>query len=331
MSNEEIINLLTRLLNYIFAIPMLILGMIGSTLIIIVFTQKKSFRRNTSLTYLLAGAIITGIHLPAIYIQMILVYGFGVSLMNTNLNACREHTYLRYVTTVAAISFPCWAAFDQYVTTSRNVSVRNRWGSLRLIRLVIILDVLFWILFYIPIIFYTDIINGVCILKPCLYTTFNTYVFTPIVYGIGPAVIITLSTLGTVRNLRSNAVHTTHEHLSNQVRSMLMPQIIILAISGIPFGFQGVYLDITSSIQKDSFRIALENFIGQVILISYHFNYVFTFYIYVYKSSQFRQALKRQFFKCFGMSRVFHHRISPDNSNNHHLMHTTNFTGAHLT
>jgi hypothetical protein len=202
MLKEATVNLLTRLLNYVFAIPMLILGMMGSTLIIIVFTQKRAFRRNTSLTYLLAGAIITGIHLPTIYIQMILVYGFDVSLMNTNESACHEHTYLRYVTTVAAISFPCWAAFDQYVGTSRDVNVRNRWSSLRLVRSVIIFTVIFWIFFYIPIIFYTGIINGVCVFKPGLYTQFNTYIFTPLVYGVGPAVVITYSTLGTVRNLR---------------------------------------------------------------------------------------------------------------------------------
>ncbi len=105
--SEATFNLLGRLLNYIFAIPMLILGMIGSMLIVLVVIQKRAFRQNTSLIYLLAGAIITGMHLLTIYIQMILVYGFGVSLMNTNENSCREHTYLRYVTTVAAVSFPC--------------------------------------------------------------------------------------------------------------------------------------------------------------------------------------------------------------------------------
>jgi hypothetical protein len=304
MSTEATINLLTRLLNYVFAIPMLILGIIGSILIIIIFTQKRAFRRNTSLTYLLAGAIITGIHLPTIYIQMILVYGFGVSLMNTNEVACREHTYLRYVTTVAAISFPCWAAFDQYVGTSRDVNVRNRWGSLRVIRLVIILNVIFWILIYIPIIFYAGIINGVCGFKPGPYTTFNTYVFTPLVYCLGPVGVITYSTLGTVRNLRSHAVHASNGHLAKQVRAMLMPQLIILGISGIPFGFQGIYLDITSGITKDAIRVAIENFIGQVILIFYHFNYVFIFYIYVYKSSEFRKALKKQFFKCIRMRQV---------------------------
>jgi hypothetical protein len=57
---------------------MLILGVVVSVLIVVGFAQKCSFRQNTSLTYLLASTIITGIHLPTIYIQIILVYDFGV-------------------------------------------------------------------------------------------------------------------------------------------------------------------------------------------------------------------------------------------------------------
>ncbi|CAF1074561.1 unnamed protein product [Adineta steineri] len=304
MLKEATVNFLTRLLNYVFAIPMLILGMIGSILIIMIFTQKRSFRQNTSMTYLLAGAIVTGIHLPTIYIQMILVYGFGVSLMNTDENACREHTYLRYVTTVAAISFPCWAIFDQYIITSRNAIIRNRWSSLRLVRMIIVSNIIFWILIYIPVIFNTGIINGVCNFKPGPYTTFNTYVFTPLVYGIVPAFVITYCTTGIVRNLRGNHTQGSDKKITNQVRAMLTPQLFILAISGIPFGFQGIYLDLTNGYVKDAFRIALENFFGQVILIFYHFNYVFTFYIYVYKSKEIRKILKSQFFKYTRLNQV---------------------------
>lgn len=326
MVNEDTVSLLTRLLNYVFAIPMLILGMIGSILIIIVFTQKRAFRQNTTLTYLLAGAIITSIHLPAIYIQMILVYGFGVSLMNTNESACHEYTYLRYVTTVAAISFPCWAAFDQFIITSRDASFRHRWSSLRLVRLVIICTVIFWILIYIPVIFNTAIINNVCNFEPGPYTTFNTYFFTPLVYGLGPAGIIIFSTLGTIKNLRSNTVHKSHERLRNQVRAMLMPQIIILAISGIPFGFEGIYLDLTSHIAKNAFRIALENFFGQVILIFYHFNYVFTFYIYLYKSSEIRKALKDQFYTLIRIHQVHPSENGTKNSKHPRKLNTKNCT-----
>lgn len=322
MPIEDTINLFTRLLNYVFAIPMLCMGMVGSILIVCVFIEKRQFRRNTSLMYLLAGAIVIGIHLPTIYIQMILVYGFNVSLMNTNESACREHTYLRYVTTVSAISFPCWAAFDQYVSTSRDVHVRNRWSSRRLVRMVIVCTVIFWSLFYIPIIFRTGIEQGVCNFTPGLYTKLNTYLFTPVVYGVGPVTVITLSTSGTVRHLRCKVIQKSRSRLTTQVRAMLMPQLFILAISGIPFGFQGIYLEITSSVKKDAFRLALENFIGQVILIFYHFNYVFIFYIYVYKSGEVRRALKDQFLRCIRKKQPHSTHHATDNPISLHTLNT---------
>ncbi|CAF1238412.1 unnamed protein product [Rotaria sordida] len=314
MSGAATFNLLTRLLNYVFAIPFLILGIIGSVLTVIVFTRKRAFRHNTTINYLLAGAIVTGIHLPAIYIQMILVYGFNISLMNTNVAACREHTYLRYVTTVAAISFPCWASFDQYAITSRQVAFRNRWSSLRIARIIIVCNMIFWILIYIPVLFFTGIRYGVCVFIPSPYTTFNTYVFTPLVYCICPIAVVTYCTRGTIQNLRSNVILNTHDRLSKQVRAMLVPQLIILSISGIPFGFQGVYLDITSYIEKDTFRIAIENFAGQVILIFYHFNYVFTFYIYLFMSSEVRKVLQRDVFRFMRKTRVSPFNVKTDNS-----------------
>ncbi|CAF3806522.1 unnamed protein product [Rotaria sp. Silwood1] len=326
MSTEDMINLFAHLLNYILAVPMIILGVTGSILIVIIFTQKRQFRQNTSLTYLLAGAIMSGLHLAIVYTQWVLVYGFGVPIMNTNETACREYLYLRYVTTVGAISFPCWAAFDQYVATSRDSAVRHRWSSLRLVRLVIISTVIFWILTYIPIIFSAGILNNICILKPSLYAKFKIYILTPFVYEVGPAVIIIFSTIGTVRNLRSNTVHRSRKRLTNQVRAMLMPQLIILAISGIPFSFQAIYVDITNGSEKTTLRIALENFFDQIILVIYHFNYVFIFYIYLYKSSEVRKALKEQFFKCIRKHQITFVNTTTNNSFRLQRINTTHWT-----
>ena len=88
------INTVSRWLNYVLAIPMITLGMIGAILIILVFTGQRSFRCNSTITYLLAGAIITVIHLPTIYFQSILVDGFGLGVFNTNDIACQERNYL---------------------------------------------------------------------------------------------------------------------------------------------------------------------------------------------------------------------------------------------
>ena len=110
----ETINTVSHWLNYLDAIPIITFGTIGAILTILVFTRQPTFRKNPTITYLLANAIMTAIHLPSIYLQSILVDGFSLGIFNTNDIACKEHNYLLYVTTVPTILFPCWAAFDQY-------------------------------------------------------------------------------------------------------------------------------------------------------------------------------------------------------------------------
>lgn len=285
-------DLITRWFNYTLSIPMIVCGIIGAILTVVTFSKQRYFWQNPSINYLLAGAVMTGIHLPAIYLQSILVNGFGLGLFNTNHAACAEHNYLLYMTTVAAISFPCWAAFDQYICTCRDARFRQRWRSMKFVRLTIICTVLFWTIVYLPIIFVSSIVNGSCGLLPCPYTTFNTYVLTPFVYSIGPILVITLFTFGTVRNLRGANIRRPRGRLAKQVRRMLVPQLVVLVISGVPFGFEGIYLDLTSNVPKDTFRLGIEKIFAQLILLLYHTNYVCTFYIYWFMSSEVRKAAK---------------------------------------
>jgi hypothetical protein len=293
VSNASIINSVSRWLNYLLAIPMITLGIIGALLTIFVFTKQQSFRRNPTITYLLAGAIMTAIHLPSIYLQSILVDGFGLGVFNTNDIACREHNYLFYVTTVIAISFPCWAAFDQYASTSRETNFRHRWSSIRVAHLAIIVTVIFWTIIYLPMIFLSGIDSGVCILTSNFYRKFNNYFFTPLVYAITPLTLIILFTQRSLENLRSMTLIDHRDRLTRQIRRMLIPQLIVLGISGIPFGLQNIYLDLTNHVDKDDLRLAIEHLFVQIIRLFYHCNFVCTFYIYLYMSSEVRKVLKR--------------------------------------
>jgi hypothetical protein len=270
---------------------MIIFGIIGAILTIFVFTRQSSFRRNPTIIYLLAGAVMTSIHLPSIYLQSILVDGFGLGVFNTNDIACREHNYLLYVTTVTAISCPCWAAFDQYASTSHEANFRYRWSSIRFVRLAIISTVIFWSIIYLPMIFVSGIRNGVCIFTVDFYRKFNNYFLTPLVFTFGPLTLILMFTQGTIQNLRSTT--SSHDRLRRQIRRMLIPQLIILGISGIPFGLQNIYIDLTDHIQKDNLRLAIEHLFIQIIRLFYHCNFVCTFYIYLYMSSEVRKILRR--------------------------------------
>ncbi|CAF2669704.1 unnamed protein product [Rotaria sp. Silwood2] len=201
MSTAEKLHLAAHVINYIIALPLLVLGIVGVILSVTIFISQHSFRRNTTINYLLAGSILAGIHFLLVDIQTLLVEGFNIGIYNTNETACREHTYFRYVTTVSAICFPCWAAFDQYVGTSHDATFRNRWRSMRFVRIAIVNTVLVWIIIYIPIIFTSEIIDGTCQLRQGPYTTFNTYVLTPLVHTLLPAIYGTddLTKIGGIR------------------------------------------------------------------------------------------------------------------------------------
>lgn len=298
------INAITRWLNYILALPMIAFGIIGAILTIIVFTGQKSFRRNPTIIYLLAGATITAIHLPCNYLQSVLVDGFGFGLFNANIGNCRQQNYIRYMTTVSAISFPCWAAFDQYISTSRKANLRNRWRSMRMIRLAILGTLLFWTIVYIPIIFNSQIINGSCTLADNPYRKFNNFVLTPLVYTFGPLTFILIFTRKTIRNLRSMTLVDRRDQLTRQILRMLIPQLIVLGISGIPFGLQNMYTDLSSQVQKDPLRKAIELLMFQIVRLFYHCNFVCTFYIYLYTSSEVRRGLRRLIGKYCRRNRV---------------------------
>jgi hypothetical protein len=218
------------------------------------------------------------------------------------------------MSTVSAISFPCWAAFDQYVSTCREANFRNRWRSMRVVRWAIIGTVLFWTIAYIPIIFVSSIINGVCTMTDHPYRKFNNFVLTPFVYAIGPFTLIMIFTRGTIQNLRATNLVNRRDHLTRQIRRMLIPQLIVLSISGISFGLQNMYTDLTSQVQKDALRKAIELFVLQIIRLFYHCNFVCTFYIYLYTSSEVRNAAKRFIVKHVRKSRVAPIDVSVDNS-----------------
>ena len=121
---------------------------------------------------------------------------------------------------------------------------------------------------------------------------------------IGPLTVIIIFTRGTIRNLRATNLVNRRDHLTRQIRRMLIPQLIVLGISGVPFGLQNMYTDLTSQVQKDALRKAVELLIFQIVRLFYHCNFVCTFYIYLYTSSEVRRALKRFLWKYFRRNRV---------------------------
>ncbi|UJR12059.1 hypothetical protein I4U23_016237 [Adineta vaga] len=289
----EILNIISRCLNYIVAIPMIIFGMIGAVLTILIFLRQRTFWRNSTITYLLAGSILTLIHLPTIYFSIVLADGFNIIIYNNNDIICCCFYYFFYVTTVSPIYFACLAAFDQYASTSRRAEFRHRWNSIRFVRLVICGTILFWVILYLPVLFITRRVNGICLITIYEYRILNNYVLIPLFFTIIPAISILIFIRGTIENLREIRIINKQGRLQKQIRRMLIPRLIILFIAIFPFGIESVYSRATSAINKTDIRLAWERFIIQIFRLLFHVDFVGTFYIYFYMSSEVRRAFRQ--------------------------------------
>jgi len=293
MSAADTLNRVSYLMNIIIGMLMFILGMIGSILIGLIFLTQRKFRTNSCIHYLLAGIISNVLMLINVLLPRIFADGFALPMYNANEFFCRERLYISSVASICAIYFPCWATFDQYASSSRNPIFRQRWSSIKFAHRAILITFLISIIIHIPHLIWNGIINGICMGLTIECNKFNAFVFVPIFYGLAPIILISFFTLNLRKNVRLTINLRSRNYRAKQIRRMLIPQLIVLAISGLPFSIQAAYAMGTSHINKDLRRRSIENLIYHIVRLLFYSNYFCTFYIYAFMSSEVRKNLWR--------------------------------------
>ena len=293
MTAVETLNHLSYLLNIVIGMIMFIIGVVGSIMISLIFLTQRAFRHNACIHYLLAGTVANFLMLVNVLLPRILNDGFAVRMYNASEIFCRQRLYMSSVASVCAIYFPCWAAFDQYISSSRNPTIRQRWGSVKFARKAILITVLISIIVHIPHLIYNGIVQGICMGNTVGFNQFNAYAFVPLFYGLIPLVLISFLSFFMIRNLRSIIAVNTSTYLTRQLRRMLIPQLIVIAVSAVPFSAQAAYATSTSTMPKDVLQRAIENLIFHIVRLLFYCNYIFSFYIYLIMSSEVRKSLRR--------------------------------------
>jgi hypothetical protein len=79
--------------------------------------------------------------------------------------------------------------------------------------------------------------------------------------------------------------------MARQVLRMLVPQLIILIASGLPFTIETLYSAATMLIKKGSNQQAIENLIVTITRLLFYLNYISSFYIYTLMSNEFRRIV----------------------------------------
>ncbi|CAF1295948.1 unnamed protein product [Adineta steineri] len=300
MSNIiEQLTLTSHFLNIVVGLLLFIFGVTGNFLTIYIFT-RATFRNAPSVRYLLAGSIASLIQLFQTLLPRILGDGFGIPIINSSTLQCQIRITIASVATLCSISFPCWASFDHFVSTSSNAAIRHYWTSKKFIYRAILITVIFWLIVFLPVNMVSRAVGESCIGNNIILSSVYSYGIIPLTYSILPIIAIIYFNRGIVRHLKQSRIvgyNQTRNRLVKQVRRMLIPQLMIIIISGIPFSINTIYSISTSSIHKDPLRLAIESLILQLVRLLFYLNYVCSFYIYILMSSEIRQEFKRIFCK----------------------------------
>lgn len=109
-------------------------------------------------------------------------------------------------------------------------------------------------------------------------------------YSFIPPILMMIVGLGTFRNIHQTrrriesvgTVNGTFHHLrkrDRQLIKMLLVQLICTVILTLPIAIQKLYTTLTQNMIKDSYQIAEENFISQLLRILTHINASISFYL----------------------------------------------------
>ena len=293
---------------------LIIIGSIGSILNLMVFT-KKALRKNPCTICFVAVNLINFVYFYLGLLFTVLASGYDIDPSSTNISFCRFRFYIALILTNWESSFLILASIDRTFITSPNAGTRKL-STRRLIYISTIGIAVFWILFHVHALIFTEILQFgpdyyVCYFQLGMYTTLMTY-NALITNGTLPLLLMMLFGLWTVKNVRqvgrptcpagkkntgSTVVGRQHtvQSKDRQLIRMLFMNIILFIICRSPVTIILMYQQITKYENKSADQQIIEQLIIQITYFVFFIENSVGCYTNILVSKTFRTELKRIF------------------------------------
>lgn len=222
-------------------IIMIIVGVIGNTINILVFTSVRNYRTTPSTFYYLIGSIQEVIVLLVNVGMRVAFEGFVLELGRTSPALCKIRRYLYGVLSAIPLCYACLATMDQFFITSSNIRIRNL-SSIKWAHRIVIIVIIICSLYGIPYILFADLSPAT---RMCIYvdTVFAVYVplFVVLVLCITVSFILIIFGYLAYRNIqRSTAL--TGQGAQKQMTRMICMQVVWIVFCLAPNGIYYVYV-----------------------------------------------------------------------------------------
>ncbi|CAF1372201.1 unnamed protein product [Adineta ricciae] len=274
---------------------LLIIGIIGNGINILIFFKVRTYRQTPCTFYFLIESISNMIYILLNITLRILNIGYGIDIIAALSIWCKFRQFLLVTPGIFSMNLSCLAAIDQFLTTSKNVSVRH-FSRIEFAHRIVILSLIFWCVHGIPIFVFYNISypTKICMNTNAGYDIYIVFYLLGLICAI-PILIMILFGWLTYRNVcqikRLNALQ-----VDRQLIRMTFTHVILSVISLLPFGIYQTYARLTKTVFKDSDRQMKEYFTSTVLSMVTYLYFVGNCYIFLISSRSFRQKTRHQLF-----------------------------------
>ena len=254
----------------------LILGIVGNSLNILIFTKLKIFQNNQCIFYLLAESIVNLIAVIFYFTVRMLSYRYGSDFSAYYLPWCKMKIIIVQTILLAPLFIVCFAAIDQFLSTSYYVFIRHM-SSLKLARRLVVFAVGFSLGHSIGFgMFFYARPPLDCIVSHPILTGYYSFFFYPFFSGFLPLFIAGLFSVLAFRNVRRIIrwqLPIVRRRLDRQLTKFVLIRVTFLIILLVPFVIYRAYTVNTTVIQKTPLRLAIENLLFSTLGSIFNLNY----------------------------------------------------------
>ena len=245
-STSTVSDILTAARDYTLYVSFVILfgGVFGHVIDILVFTSTKPFQRSPSAFYLTAESIVNCILLLVLFTSRIAIFGFENDLTLTSIVWCKVRQAFAGSITLMSFSIICFAAIDQYLSTSHSPYIK-RLSTLKLARILTVIAALTWTLATIPTLILTEIrsSNG-CSSYNYGFNIYLTYVASLIFTGLLPMLVSSSFAAFAYLNVRRivrRQIPIFRRRLERQLTAMILVRVLFFVGAITPFVLDRMY------------------------------------------------------------------------------------------
>jgi len=269
MSTSSIdIQVLLNVQSYIlyFDYIIFVVGIVGNSLNLLLFTKLKLFRNNRCTFYLIVESLANIVTLIQYFIPQIFQLIYGTDPINLSIIWCKTRTTLTQSCRLFISSVICLEAFDQYLSTHQLYS--RQLNTLRHARYLIWINACIWFCQTIPYIIYFEILPGFgCVIINTALLNYYSYVYYIFLNGLIPISISSLFSLLAYRNVRHIIrlrIPMERRRLDHQMTAMIFVRVIVFVVLLTPYTIFRIYILNMNIPSSDGFRYE----INQVILMA---------------------------------------------------------------